>query len=334
MIWRFYTLARNGVMGINERNVRLVNELNPRRLMRLVNDKIVTKTLAGEAGIAVPELYGTIANPFDMRRLKGLIERPEGCVIKPANGSQGNGILVLMGPMQGGGYRLGNGRRISFDDVRFHVNNILSGMYSLSGQPDRAMVEYRVTFDDVFDAISFRGVPDIRIIVLRGLPIAGMLRLPTAESDGKANLHKGGVGVGLDLISGVTRRGMQNGRVVDQHPDTAHDLTGFQVPHWDHMLDMAARAFEVTGLGYLGADIVLDKARGPLLLELNARPGISIQVANRQGLRPAVKAALAADVTGLDAGARVALARKLYREAMASRPGASTAEAPQSAPVT
>ncbi len=327
MIWRFYTLSRNGVIGINERNVRLVNELNPRRLMRLVNDKIVTKALADVAGIAVPELYGTIANPFDLRRLRALIDRPEGCVIKPANGSQGNGILVLMGPMQGGGYRLANGRRISFEDVRFHVNNILSGMYSLSGQPDRAMVEYRVIFDDVFDAISFRGVPDIRIIVLRGLPIAGMLRLPTAESDGKANLHKGGVGVGLDLISGVTRSGMQNGRVVDQHPDTAHDLSGFKVPYWDDMLEMAARALEVTGLGYLGADIVLDKARGPLLLELNARPGISIQVANREGLRPAIKAALSADLTGLDAGARVALARRLCSEAQGRRSGADIAEA-------
>jgi D-alanine-D-alanine ligase-like ATP-grasp enzyme len=40
------------------------------------------------------------------------------------------------------------------------------------------------------------------------------------------------------------------------------------------------------GLGYLGADIVLDHRQGPLLLEANARPGLAIQIANGQGLLP------------------------------------------------
>jgi glutathione synthase/RimK-type ligase-like ATP-grasp enzyme len=40
----------------------------------------------------------------------------------------------------------------------------------------------------------------------------------------------------------------------------------------------------MTGLGYLGVDMVIDQERGPLLLELNARPGLQIQVANQKGL--------------------------------------------------
>jgi len=40
----------------------------------------------------------------------------------------------------------------------------------------------------------------------------------------------------------------------------------------------------LTGLGYQGVDLVLDKNKGPLILELNARPGLNIQVANRAGL--------------------------------------------------
>ena len=40
----------------------------------------------------------------------------------------------------------------------------------------------------------------------------------------------------------------------------------------------------MTGLGYQGVDIVLDKDMGPLILELNARPGLNIQIANRAGL--------------------------------------------------
>jgi hypothetical protein len=43
---------------------------------------------------------------------------------------------------------------------------------------------------------------------------------------------------------------------------------------------------EAVGLGYLGVDIVVDAAAGPLLLEANARPGLAIQTANGLGLVP------------------------------------------------
>ena len=313
MIKTWLGLRRAGVLGINERNLRLINDYNPRRLMRLVDDKTETKRLANAAGIQTPELYGLIRSPAEMRKLEILLNHPDGCVIKPANGSQGNGIQVILGPMRGG-WRRSNGQRALLEDLKFHVNNILSGMYSLSGQPDIAMIEYRVKFDDVFDPISFGGVPDIRIIVLRGIPFVAMVRLPTAESDGKANLHKGGVGVGLDLVTGRTLYGMQKGKTTDIHPDTANPLSNISVPHWDEMLLMAAKAYDVTGLGYLGADIVLDKGKGPMLLELNARPGLAIQVANRMGVRPLIEACMKADTEGLNAEQRVELGKKLYRE--------------------
>ena len=39
-------------------------------------------------------------------------------------------------------------------------------------------------------------------------------------------------------------------------------------------------------LGYIGVDFVVDPILGPLILELNARPGLNIQLANREGLLP------------------------------------------------
>ncbi|MBR9833895.1 MAG: alpha-L-glutamate ligase-like protein [Alphaproteobacteria bacterium] len=318
---RVKNMRKKGVMGINERNLRLIAELNPRRLMRLVNDKTITKKLAIEAGIPVPELLGLISNSFDMRRLKEMLDHPHGVAIKPANGSQGNGIMVVTGPMKGG-YALSNGRRILYEDLRFHVMNILSGMYSLGGLPDTALIEERVRFAGVFDEISFKGVPDVRIIVLKGVPILAMLRLPTADSDGKANLHKGGVGVGLDLVTGLTQQGMQYNRLIDLHPDTANELLGLQTPFWDDMLMMAARAYDVTGLGYLGADIVIDAEKGPLLLELNARPGIAIQVANRFGLRGHVEPVLAADTSAMTPQERIAFGKEIYRSIHPARKAA------------
>ncbi|MEM8921637.1 MAG: alpha-L-glutamate ligase-like protein, partial [Pseudomonadota bacterium] len=308
-------LKRRGVIGINERNVRYVNANNPRRLVRLVDDKVETKRLAQQAGIPTPDLIGSIANARDMRELDTLTYREDGFVIKPAQGAQGNGIMVVTGQLKGG-FRLANGRRITKDEIKFHINNVLSGMYSLGGQPDVAMLEYRVKFDPVFETVSFKGVPDIRIVTFKGIPVMAMLRLPTAESDGKANLHKGGVGVGLDIATGAARSAMQHDSSIDAHPDTAAPLRDIQVPDWDDILLMAARAYDVAGLGYLGVDIVLDEQRGPLLLELNARPGLSIQIANQLGVKDRLNAAThAADEKARDAPARVALAKSLYTDA-------------------
>lgn len=305
-------LRRKGILGLNERNLRLVGELNPRHLMRLVNDKSITKRLAVSAGIPTPDLIGTIRTSWEMRYLSDMLAHPGGVAIKPANGSQGNGILVITNPIKGG-YRLANGARIDYGDLRFHVMNILSGMHSLGGLPDTALIEQRVRFAGIFDDVSFKGVPDIRIIVLKGVPILAMLRLPTAVSDGKANLHKGGVGVGLDLVTGASKLGMQHDKMIDHHPDTGHGLSGLYTPHWDEMLSMAARAYDVTKLGYLGADIVLDAERGPLLLELNGRPGIAIQVANRFGLRPHIEPVLARDTSVMSLEDRIAFGKEIYR---------------------
>jgi alpha-L-glutamate ligase-like protein len=141
-----------------------------------------------------------------------------------------------------------------------------------------------VRFSPLFERISFQGVPDIRVIVFRGVPIMSMVRLPTRTSHGKANLHQGAVGAGIDLATGVTLDGVMGTQVVTHHPDSVHGIAGLKIPDWDVILDISARCYELTGMGYIGVDIVLDRDLGPLVLELNARPGLAIQIANRQGL--------------------------------------------------
>jgi len=110
-----------------------------------------------------------------------------------------------------------------------------------------------------------------------------MVRLPTRQSSGKANLHQGAIGVGVDLATGVTLGGVFQNDLINYHPDTLNSIVGIQIPFWDQILHIAASCYELTGLGYLGVDIVLDQEQGPLMLELNARPGLNIQIANREG---------------------------------------------------
>ena len=53
-------LAKSGVLGMHSRNLDFIAAYNPRRFYPLVDDKVVTKQLAIEAGVTVPELYGVI----------------------------------------------------------------------------------------------------------------------------------------------------------------------------------------------------------------------------------------------------------------------------------
>lgn len=279
--WKLRAL---GVIGINARNGDYVAPCNPRSLYPRVDNKLVTKQLALAAGIAVPALYGVIETNHGVRRLPELLAGHDDFVIKPAHGSGGEGIVVIEG-RAGDFFRKASGTPVSMEDLKHHVTGILSGMYSLGGQPDHAMIEYRVRFDPLFEAITYHGVPDIRTIVYRGYPVMAMVRLPTRLSGGKANLHQGAVGAGIDLATGRTLEGTWHDRRIGVHPDTGVSIAGRVIPGWERLLSLAASCYELAGLGYLGVDVVLDAERGPLMLELNARPGLGIQIANGIGLR-------------------------------------------------
>ncbi len=274
-----------GVLGINRRNADYILKYNLRRHYPLVDDKLLTKKLATEAGIAVPELYGVIETQFQVRLLDAVIQSHTDFVIKPSRGSGGNGILVIAGrPTEM--YRKVDGALLTREEVTYHLSNIISGIYSLGGQPDKALIEYRVQFDPLFESISYHGVPDIRVIVYLGVPVMSMVRLPTRMSGGKANLHQGAIGVGIDIASGTTLTAVWRNAIVSEHPDTGNPVSGLKIPNWDTLLKIAAQCNALTGLGYIGVDLVLDKDKGPLILEINARPGLNIQIANRAGLLP------------------------------------------------
>ncbi len=306
MRWPGTILREAGILSMNQRNADFIMLNNARRLYPLVDDKLKTKELAKRAGIAVPALYGVIRTEHAINELHALLGEHKSFVVKPAHGSGGNGILVITDRRQGR-FVKASGSMISRDELGHHISNILSGMFSLGGMPDQAMIEYCVQFDPIFEDVAFQGVPDIRTIVFRGVPVASMVRLPTRASDGKANLHQGAVGAGIDMASGQTQSGVCQNARVSTHPDTGAALAGIGIPGWETLLLLAARCYDLAALGYLGVDVVLDREFGPLVLELNARPGLSIQLANRRGLLPALKAIEGMESIPTAADERVAL---------------------------
>lgn len=308
-----FKLAKIGIMGMNVRNCRYISPYNPRELYPLVDDKLQTKRIAMKYGVTVPVLIGCIRHQHEVGGFTSLIgDRTEFC-IKPAQGSGGKGILVVAG-RSGDHFLKPNRQEITVHDIERHISNILAGLFSLGGKLDKVLIEELIHFDNVFDGYSFEGVPDSRVIVFRGFPVMSMMRLSTARSDGKANLHQGAVGVGLCLNTGRAVRAVQFNTPVHVHPDTGSDLSKLQVPHWERVLTLASSCYEMSGLGYIGTDIVLDRDKGPMLLELNARPGLAIQIANAAGLLPRLRQIekLLKDDPRMTVEERVAYSRKHF----------------------
>jgi alpha-L-glutamate ligase-like protein len=288
MPWPFSSwrkLRDAGILGINRRNAAYILDSNPRSLYPLVDDKLRMRDLCLQIRVPTPEIYATLDSHSCLPRLDEFLQDREEFVLKPNRGSAGRGVLVITGRTETH-FRRHNGQLLSRDHLRQHFSDVLSGLYSLGALPDRAIVQQRVQLHPAFEALAYQGIPDIRVVLYRHEPAMAMLRLPTKESNGRANLHQGGIGVGIDLASGFTHHAVQHNRMLLCHPDTGDPVIGFRVPYWHQVLDMSRRVAQAVGLGYLGVDIVIDTAHGPMLLEANARPGLAIQIANAQGLIP------------------------------------------------
>jgi alpha-L-glutamate ligase-like protein len=287
---RYRRLRARGVLGINLRNAAYVLPGNPRAAYPRVDDKLLTKQLAAAAGIPMPRLLGVVSYHHELHDLPRLLSGLHEFVLKPARGAQGNGIVVITG-VEDGMYRRSSGARLTDAQLRQHVSSTLSGVFSLGGDADVCVIEARVVAHPQFHAVARFGIPDLRVIVYRGLPVMAMCRLPTVASDGRANLHQGAIAVGIDLATGRGFHAAHHHRAVTHHVDTGAPLLGFPVPHWQQALLLATRASDISGLQYVGVDVIIDDAHGPLLLELNARPGLAIQVANDAGLLPRLRRA-------------------------------------------
>jgi len=309
MMW-FDPLKRLGILGINQRNADFMLLVNPRKYYPLVDDKLLSKQLAIQKGINVPELYGMIQYHHEIRKVLTIAKLHNQFVVKPSMGSGGEGILVIVGH-DDDRFEKTSGETIFSEDLWYYISGILSGLYSLGGQDDKALIEYKVEVAPIFEKVAYRGVPDVRVIVYKGIPVMSMVRLPTRESDGKANLHQGAIGVGVDLSEGVTLLGVHHDRIVRRHPDTNQPIEGIRITHWDEILEIAALAYEMTGLGYIGVDVVIDREKGPMVLEFNARPGLSIQIANQCGLFPRLNAVDAKKVEELSAEERIRLGQHI-----------------------
>lgn len=279
---------RQDVVGINRRNVTLVYPNNPRRHFPIADDKLLAKEHFAKAGVPVAKTIAICEGLFAVRdTVRSLRERSQ-FVVKPASGSGGSGILVVGERVAEGQWRKAGGDVVTSGQLEKHLADIIFGAYS-NALDDRAFIEERVTPHAFFSELWPDGLCDLRVITLGGEPLMSMVRVPTRESEGKANLHQGGLGIAVDLATGMTTRAVHHGKAVERHPETGVELVGRKVPHWEEVLEVAVRTANSVPLGYLGVDVVVDREHGPLVLEINVRPGLEIQNVNGRGLGAALR---------------------------------------------
>lgn len=281
---------RHDVVGINRRNVELVYALNRRSDYRFADDKLLTKQMLHAAGVPSPATLIVVEGLHSIAAALDGAAASEQFVVKPASSSGGRGIVVVGERIGEGRWSRAGGAVLQREELRHHLANIVYGTFS-NDQSDRAYFERRVVAHPLLQELCPTGLSDVRVITLAGTPLMAMLRVPTAQSQGRANLHQGALGLALDLRTGTTFRALHRGRLEQLHPDTARPLLGLTLPAWSDVLSVARRAAACVPLGYLGVDIVLDRDATPLVLEINARPGLEIQNVNGRGLGDALRAA-------------------------------------------
>lgn len=271
------------VLGLNARNLLYVHGLNPRRHFPLADDKLLGKSALAAAGVPVPLTIAVLANLIEVSRAESLLKERSEFVLKPARGRQGSGILVIE-RHEAGTFHAPGGRRFSWDELRRCMGDILFGVHSL-GQSDRVLVERRIRSHRALGSLGRFGLPDIRVIMLRGVPVISMMRVPTRSSGGRANLHQGAIGVALRIADGFATSATSKKGPAPDRTEEGESLTGFRMPMWEAVIDVARRAARAVPLPYLGVDVVLDGDLGPVVMELNVRPGLEIQNVNRRGMR-------------------------------------------------
>ena len=308
----------SSILGLNARTQLFAYKYNSKRGKNIADSKIQTARVLKKANVAHPKIYKKFTDPRDVFEFDWS-SLPDKFALKPSRGMGGEGIVVIKKRLSNKQiiksannpiWITTNRERVTTDDLKLHVLDTLEGAYSMGNVPDVAFVQEYVGRAKAFRRWAYRGTPDIRIIVFNKVPVMAMLRLPTKESGGRANLHQGALGVGVDIATGITTKAIWHSEQIVFKPGTERKLRGIKIPGWTAILETAVKAQIASGLGYAGVDIVVHPEKGPMVLELNAQPGLQIQLANMEGLKKRLERVEDLDVT--DAVHGVNLAKALF----------------------
>lgn len=304
------------ILGMNGRY--RYTKMNPSSAKNYGFSKLLTKELLREHNIPTAEVYFVFNSVRELETINWATV-PVPFVIKPASGSAGKGVIILKSKLPDRLEWLNqDGEVITEDDLNFHIRNILDGEFSTWGSEHKAIVEEMIVAHPTLMKYSYQGTPDIRVIVFNSVPVMAMIRIPTQESEGKANLDKGAIGLGIDMATGITISGLYGkSDLITHFPNSKKKVNGILIPMWNKVLEVAVQAAQAAGFMFMGADIFIHAEKGPMIVELNGFPGLSIQLANRAGLKRRLDRVEDLEVRNPQHGVKIAQA--LFAESFADK---------------
>ncbi len=300
------------ILGMNSRYY--YTKLNPPEARQYGFSKLKTKKLLIENNIPTAQIYHIVSHLDEVEDLD-LKSIPTPFVIKPASGSAGKGILLVKKYLEKKQVFLDHEKNeLTEDNLKLHLTNILSGEYNTWGSSYQAIIEEFVESHPTLAKLAYRGTPDIRVIVFNSVPVMAMARIPTKESKGKANLELGAIGLGIDMATGTTTYAtFGKKKIITHFPQYKRKkVNGIKIPFWKKTLLTAVKAANAAGYVFMGADIFIHPEKGPMIVELNGFPGLSIQIVNRAGLKRRLERV--EDLFVRDAEHGVKIAQALFAE--------------------
>lgn len=295
------------ILGMNSRYK--YTKKNPSSAKRYGFSKLRTKELLRENKIPTAEVFHIFNNINDLENINWEII-PVPFVIKPANGSAGKGILVIEKKLENKElWKSTSGIKYDATDLSLHVSNILDGEFSTWGTSYQAIIEEMIPAHPDLVKYAYQGTPDIRVVVFNNVPVMAMIRIPTKKSSGRANLDQGALGLGIDMATGQTTYGVEGkSGTITHFPGTKKKVSGIQIPQWNKLLETAVRASDAAGYVFMGADLFIHPEKGPMIVELNGFPGLSIQLCNKDGLKRRLERIEGLDVADAKHGVKISQA--------------------------
>lgn len=300
------------ILGLNARN-QLYTAQNSRYSRRFGFSKLRAKLFLQKQGIGVPKLYAKITSSEELRSFSW--STIEGSfAVKPVNGSEGKGIIVIKRQdKKKGTYIDVSGEVWTVKELQLHISDILQGAYSTWGEDSIALIEERVPVHPDLSTYVEMGTPDVRVVVYNKIPIMAGCRIPTRASHGKANIHQGALMLGVDFGTGETTYGLSGlNSPISSFPHSEEPVRGIKVPFWGEILKTAVRVANATGFIYCGVDMFMHPERGPLVAEVNGFPGLGIQLANHSGLLRRLQRV--EEIEARNVGHAVRIAQALFAE--------------------
>ena len=297
-----------GILGLNARNLKYIKGGDFAVAKKLADSKLSTKKFLASHKVAVPETLGLIKkhSEVDIEKIK-MYEPP--FVVKPNNWYGGKGILVIDSLSAEWKFITNSGESFTPQELSEHFIYILDGFFSLSWGRDQVIIEKKIVLTKEVELLWKFGLPDIRIIAYNMVPVMAMIRIPTAESEWKANIHVGACAAWIDIGTWRITYIYRHRKIVKSIPGIG-DVRGIIIPEWDKVLSLAVQVQQVTWIKFLGCDVVLDESSGPLLLEINVRPGPEIQNVNIAPLRVRLDKVEGVDINSVEKWVR--LGRDLF----------------------